>query len=58
MWTNRNLWRRIIELKKAEEEILKVFINTIKDYTASISYIESVIIVSSYARGTNKKGQI
>lgn len=31
------------------------FINAVKSFSKNVSYIESVIIAGSYARGTNKK---
>ena len=34
--------------------MIENFINALKDFSANTSYIESVIIVGSYARGTNK----
>ena len=35
--------------------MLEDFINTLKELSENDPYIESVIIVGSYARGTNKK---
>lgn len=35
--------------------MIKNFMNTLKDFSENNSYIESVIIVGSYARGTNKE---
>ncbi|MDE6406552.1 MAG: nucleotidyltransferase domain-containing protein, partial [Lachnospiraceae bacterium] len=35
--------------------MIENFINALKDFSANTSYIESVIIVGSYARGTNKE---
>lgn len=35
--------------------MIKNFINALKDFSVNASYIESVIIVGSYARGTNKE---
>lgn len=31
------------------------FFNDLKEYAESISHIESILIVGSYARGTNKE---
>lgn len=35
--------------------MIENFINALKDFSANVSYIESVIIAGSYARGTNKE---
>lgn len=35
--------------------MIENFINALKDFSANTPYIESVIIVGSYARGTNKE---
>lgn len=35
--------------------MIKDFINSLKEFSKNDPYIESVIIVGSYARGTNKK---
>lgn len=35
--------------------MIENFINALKDFSANTSYIEIVIIVDSYARGTNQE---
>ena len=35
--------------------MIENFVNALKNFSANTTYIESVIIVGSYARGTNKK---
>lgn len=35
--------------------MLKDFFNELKEYAKNVSHIESIIIVGSYARGTNKE---
>lgn len=35
--------------------MIENFINTLENFSANTPYIESVIIVGSYAKGTNKK---
>lgn len=39
---------------KKENTLFDDFLNILKEFAENTSYIESVIIVGSYARGTNK----